>query len=112
MIRDFLLSILILLSSAFVFLYLESPPKAIAQTGTATATKQDGSNMSIILKLLSDVIETRINKSSSLLELTSKLPEVTNVSYANMITEKFMGIPQSLDLQGRALSRSATTSKT
>ena len=112
MIRNFLLSILILLSSAFVFLYLESPPKVIAQTGTATATKQDGGNMSIILKLLSDVIETRINKSSSLLELTSKLPEVTNVSYANMITEKFMGIPQSLDLQGRALSRSATTSKT
>ena len=108
MIRNFLLSILILmliLSSAFVFLYLESPPKVIAQTGTATATKQDGGNMSIILKLLSDVIETRINKSSSLLELTSKLPEVTNVSYANMITEKFMGIPQSLDLQKRNIAR-------
>jgi hypothetical protein len=108
MIRNFLLSILILmliLSSAFVLLYLESPPKVIAQTGTATATKQDGGNMSIILKLLSDVIETRINKSSSLLELTSKLPEVTNVSYANMITEKFMGIPQSLDLQKRNIAR-------
>ena len=105
MIRNFLLSILILLSSAFVLLYLESPPKVIAQTGTAIATKQDGGNMSIILKLLSDVIETRINKSSSLLELTSKLPEVTNVSYANMITEKFMGIPQSLDLQKRNIAR-------
>ncbi|HEX5892283.1 MAG TPA: hypothetical protein VFY41_05425 [Nitrososphaeraceae archaeon] len=46
--------------------------------------------MSIILKLLSNIIETRINKSYSLLELTSKLPEVTNVWYANMITEKFM----------------------
>ena len=96
---------MLILSSAFVFLYLESPPKVIAQTGTATATKQDGGNMSIILKLLSDVIETRINKSSSLLELTSKLPEVTNVSYANMITEKFMGIPQSLDLQKRNIAR-------
>jgi hypothetical protein len=93
------------LSSAFVLLYLESPSKAITQTGTATTTKQDGGNMSIILKLLSDVIETRINKSSSLLELTSKLPEVTNVSYANMITEKFMGIPQSLDLQKRNIAR-------
>lgn len=96
---------MLILSSAFVLLYLESPPKVIAQTGTATATKQDGGNMSIILKLLSDVIETRINKSSSLLELTSKLPEVTNVSYANMITEKFMGIPQSLDLQKRNIAR-------
>jgi hypothetical protein len=98
---------MLILSLAFVFLYLESPPRVIAQTGTATATKQDGGNMSmsIILKLLSDVIETRINKSSSLLELTSKLPEVTNVSYANMITEKFMGIPQSLDLQKRNIAR-------
>lgn len=96
---------MLILSSAFVLLYLESPPKVITQIGTATATKQDGGNMSIILKMLSDVIETRINKSSSLLELTSKLPEVTNVSYANMITEKFMGIPQSLDLQKRSIAR-------
>jgi dynactin complex subunit len=90
----------------------------MTQIGTATTTKrpqlssdqnhtlvetakiiEGGNNMSIILKLLSNIIETRINKSYSLLELTSKLPEVTNVSYANMITEKFMGIPQNLDLQ-------------
>ena len=127
MIRNFLLSILILvliLSSAFVFLYLENPLKTVTQIGTATATKrpqlssdqnytlvetakiiEGGNNMSIILKLLSNIIETRINKSSSLLELTSKLPEVTNVSYANMITEKFMGIPQNLDLQKRDIAR-------
>jgi hypothetical protein len=125
MIRNFLLFILIfilILSSASVFLYLENPPKVITQAGTATIAKQsqssdqnhtftetskiiDGGNMSIILKLLSNVIETRVNKSSSLLELTSKLPEVTNVSYANMITEKFMGIPQSLDLQKRDIAR-------
>jgi hypothetical protein len=127
MIRNFLLSILILvliLSSAFVFLYLENPLKTVTRIGTATATKrpqlssdqnytlvetariiEGGNNMSIILKLLSNIIETRINKSSSLLELTSKLPEVTNVSYANMITEKFMGIPQNLDLQKRDIAR-------
>jgi hypothetical protein len=126
MIRNFLLSILILiliLLSAFIFLYLESSPKIIAQTEIATTTKQpqlssdqnhtlaettkiiEGGNMSILSKLLSNVIETRINKSSSLLELTSKLSEVTNVSYANMITEKFMGIPQNLDLQKRDIAR-------
>jgi hypothetical protein len=96
----------------------------VTQIGTATATKrpqlssdqnhtlvetakiiEGNNNMSIILKLLSNIIETRINKSSSLLELTSKLPEVTNVSYANMITEKFMGIPQNLDLQKRDIAR-------
>jgi hypothetical protein len=127
MTRNLLLSILILvliLSSAFIFLYLENPLKTVTQIGTATATKrpqlssdqnhtlvetakiiEGNNNMSIILKLLSNIIETRINKSSSLLELTSKLPEVTNVSYANMITEKFMGIPQNLDLQKRGIAR-------
>jgi hypothetical protein len=45
------------------------------------------------------------NKSMYAVELTSKLPEVTNVSYANMITEKFMGIPQNLDLQKRDIAR-------
>lgn len=115
---------MLILSSAFVFLYLENPLKIMTQIGTATTTKrpqlssdqnhtlvetakiiEGGNNMSIILKLLSNIIETRINKSYSLLELTSKLPEVTNVSYANMITEKFMGIPQNLDLQKRDIAR-------
>lgn len=115
---------MLILSSAFVFLYLENPLKTMTQIGTATTTKrpqlssdqnhtlvetakiiEGGNNMSIILKLLSNIIEIRINKSYSLLELTSKLPEVTNVSYANMITEKFMGIPQNLDLQKRDIAR-------
>jgi hypothetical protein len=70
MIRNFLLSIIkliLIISSTSIFLYLESPPIEIAQTGTATAAKQpqssdqnhtfaetskiiDGGNMSIILK--------------------------------------------------------------
>jgi hypothetical protein len=133
MIRKFLLSILTLtlvLSSAYAFLYLESPLKAIAiaQTDTTPAkTKQpqpsfdqnqtglglvktskiiESGNTSSILKLLSNVIEARFNKSSSLLELTSKLPVVTNVSYSEAITERFMGIPQDLDLQKRDVAQS------
>jgi hypothetical protein len=119
---------MLILSSAYVFLYRESLPKAIAQTDKTIATiKQtqrsfdqnqagpglvktskiiEGGNSSSILKLLSNVIETRFDKSSSLLELTSKLPEVTNVSYADAITERFMGIPQNLDLQKRDIAQS------
>jgi hypothetical protein len=99
----------------------ESPLKTTAQIDAKTAPKQpqpssdqnqidlgltetskvigDGNmSMSTILKLLSNVIETRLNKSATLLELTSKLPEVIYISYANSITERFMGIPQDLDL--------------
>jgi hypothetical protein len=112
MIRNLLLSILTLMlvhSAALSFPYLESPPNALAQVKTTIAKEQpqqsfdqnqtglglletskiiqdDNMSMSTILKLLPKVIETRLNKSAILLELTSKLPEVTSISYANAIT--------------------------
>src|SRR5574339_418248 len=46
-------------------------------------------------KLLADVFETRINKITHLLEVTSGYPAVRNISYANQIGEEFMGIPES-----------------
>jgi Cache domain len=126
MLGSYLLTIMI-----FMLIFstnFESPLKTTAQIDTKTATKQpqstsdqnqtdlgpretfkvieDGNiSMSTILKLLSKVIETRLNKSSTLLELTSKLPEVTNISYANAISEKFMGIPQDIDLQKRNVAK-------
>lgn len=131
MIRSLLTSVLILMlifSTIFTFLDFESPLKAIAQIDPMKTTKQhlsssiqnqtglveisklmEGGNMSTILKLLSSVIETRFNKSTAILEITSKLPEVTNISYANAITEKFMGIPQDLDLQKRNVAADVLT---
>ena len=131
MIRNILLSILTLMlvhSTALSFPYLESPPNGLAQVKTTIAKEQlqqsfdqnqtglglletskiiqdDNMSMSTILKLMPNVIETRLNKSATLLELTSKLPEVTNISYANAITGRFMGIPQDLDLQKRNIAR-------
>jgi Cache domain len=130
MIRSLLASVPILMlifSTIFTFLDFKSPFKAIAQIDPMTTTKhllsssiqnQTGlvetsnlmdSNMSTILKLLSSVIETRLNKSTAILEITSNLPEVTNISYANAITEKFMGIPQDLDLQKRNVATDVLT---
>lgn len=119
MIRSLLASILIFMlifSTIFTFLDFVSPLKAIGQTDPMITTKQhqsssnqnqtglvktsnlmEGGNMSTVLKLLASVIETRLNRSTAILEVTSKLPEVTNISHANAITEKFMGIPQDLD---------------
>lgn len=131
MIRSLLTSVLILMlifSTIFTFLDFEGPLKAIAQIDPMKTAKQhlsssiqnqtglvetsklmEGGNMSTILKLLSSVIETRFNKSTAILEITSKLPEVTNISYANAITEKFMGIPQDLDLQKRNVATDVLT---
>jgi hypothetical protein len=118
---------MLIFSTMFAFPNFENHLKTIAQIDTKTAAKQpppssnqnqtdlglretskveDGNmSMSTILKLLSNAIETRLNKSATLLDLTSKLPEVTNTSYSNAITEKFKGIPQDLDLQKRNVAR-------
>jgi hypothetical protein len=117
---------MLIFSTMFAFLNFESSRRAIAQIDTTTATKQpqpssdqnqtalglvgtprmiEANNISTILELLSTIIETRINKSAAILDITSKLPAVTNISYANAITEKFMGIPQDLDLQKRNVAR-------
>lgn len=65
----------------------------------------ENSNINTLLELLSTIVETRINGTAALLELTSKLPEVKNIQYVNSIDEKFMGIPPDLDLQKRNIAR-------
>lgn len=78
------------------------------KTGLGFVEKLDAmenSNINTLLELLSTIVETRINGTAALLELTSKLPEVKNIQYVNSIDEKFMGIPSDLDLQKRNIAR-------
>ena len=55
----------------------------------------------LLLQMLANILETRINETAALLELTSKLPEVRDMQYVSSITEEFMGIPQNLDSEKR-----------
>jgi hypothetical protein len=53
---------------------------------------------------LADNLENRLNKSTAILEITSKLPEIKNVSYANMLNNTLKtlhGIPKDADLAKR-----------
>lgn len=78
------------------------------KTGLGFVEKLDAmenSNINTLLELLSTIVETRINGTAALLELTSKLPEVKNIQYVYSIDEKFMGIPPDLDLQKRNIAR-------
>jgi hypothetical protein len=59
----------------------------------------------LVLQLLANILETRINGTAALLELTSKLPEVTNVQHVSSITEESMGIPQNLDSEKRKVAQ-------
>ena len=59
----------------------------------------------LILKLLADNLENRLNKSAIILEITGDLPQVKNVSYANSISSELHGIPKDIDIAKRKVAQ-------
>ncbi|MDQ3836349.1 MAG: hypothetical protein M3270_05375, partial [Thermoproteota archaeon] len=45
------------------------------------------------VRVLADELETRINKSGEILEITSKLPQVSSTPFASSISPQLHGIP-------------------
>jgi hypothetical protein len=61
-----------------------------------------------LVKLLADDLENRLNKSAAILEITGELPQVKNVSYANMLNNTLKtlhGIPKDADLAKRNVAQ-------
>ncbi|MDQ3837024.1 MAG: cache domain-containing protein, partial [Thermoproteota archaeon] len=54
-----------------------------------------------MVSVLADDLETRINKSGAILEITSKLPEVRSAPFAGSIASELHGIPKDLDSSKR-----------
>ena len=85
-------------------------PKSGIQNETAESTTP--TDRSLIVKLLADNLENRINKSAAILETTSELPQVKNVSYANSISSELHGIPKDLDIAKRKVAQDILASDT
>lgn len=60
-------------------------------------------------KLLANSLENTLNKSATVLEITSKLPEVKSVSYATSISPKLHGIPKDADIAKRGVAQAILT---
>lgn len=90
---------------------LQQPYMVMAQTTNSSSssptsqnqTKQIIANDKLIVRLLADSLANRLNKTAAILEVTSLLPQVRNVPYANSISPAFHGIPQNLDSPKRAI---------
>jgi hypothetical protein len=65
---------------------------------------------SLLVKLLADDLENRLNKSAAILEITGELPQVRNVSYASSISSELHGIPEDLDIAKRIVARNILAS--
>ena len=60
------------------------------------------------VKLLAQSMENRLEKDAAVLEITSMLPEVKDVSYAHMLNntiEQLKGIPQNADILKRQIAK-------
>lgn len=79
------------------------------QNKTAAAAER-ATDSGLIAKLLADNLETSLNKSSAILEVTSKLPEVNSTFYSTSISSELHGIPQDLDIPKRKVAQDILTS--
>src|SRR5688572_10074794 len=61
----------------------------------------------LIVKLLADNLENRLNKSAVILEITGELPQVKNVSY--VISSELHGIPKDIDIVKRKVAQDILT---
>jgi hypothetical protein len=75
----------------------------VIQNKTAESTIL--ADRSLLLKLLADDLENRLNKSAAILEITGELPQVKNVSYASSISSELHGIPEDHDNAKRIVAR-------
>ena len=69
-----------------------------------TAESTIPADRSLLVKLLADNLENRLNKSAAILEITGELPQVKNASYASSISSELHGIPKDLDIAKRKVA--------
>jgi hypothetical protein len=78
----------ILVLSAIIVVTPSLSSSQSSQTDSSTVTVQHN-----MVKLLADMVRNKLHDAVNLLEITSKDPVIQNVSFANFITNKYMGIP-------------------
>ena len=76
--------------------------KSVIQNKTAESTIP--ADRSLLVKLLANNLENRLNKSAAILEITGELPQVKNASYASSINSELHGIPIDLDIAKRKVA--------
>jgi hypothetical protein len=75
------------------------------QTETKEKEIVDAYQKNPIVNILANDLETRINKSGAILEITSRLPEVKFTPFANSINPELHGIPKDVDLPKRKVAQ-------
>src|SRR5919199_1058673 len=78
------------------------------QQDQQTLIGSSNKDKTLTVSLLADNLENRLNKSAAILEITSKLPEVKNPTYASSLNQTLRtlhGIGRDLDIQKRKVAQ-------
>jgi hypothetical protein len=121
------LVITLCLLSTFIILLLDigtiniqdkvfEPASAQANINTNYNTTDSNStqnNISLITNILAKNLENRIQKAGAILDITSKLPQARDVSYAHLLNQTLNtlhGIPQNADIEKRQVVKNILSS--
>lgn len=80
---------------------------------TGSSDTQKNKNILLITNILAKNLENHIQKGAAILEITSKLPQVRNVSYAHLLNQTLdtlHGIPQYADIEKRQVAKNILSS--
>jgi len=115
--KDYLIFLALISSlSGVAFMTIASASYINAATNSTTSTNNNSAITSatdLITKILAKNLENHLQKAGALLEITSKLPQVRNVSYAhflNQTLDTLHGIPQQADIENRQVGKNIVSS--
>ncbi len=92
-------------------LMVSPPPSSLSSSitdlnQTETAAKEIiDAYQNPIVNILANELETRINKSGAILEITSRLPEVNSAPFTSSISPEVHGIPRDADMPKRKVAQ-------
>jgi hypothetical protein len=82
-----------------------SPPLSYSTTTIRDLDRTQAYAVEEKVRVLADELETRINKSGEILEITSKLPQVSSTPFASSISPELHGIPEDADMPKRKVAQ-------
>ena len=107
--------VLLILSSSSMDAITATANKAIMHvnninsSGSTHSLQANNTQSSMIItKLLANNLQNRLQKAGALLEITSKLPQVNNTSFANLLNQTLTtlhGIPKDADIKKRQIAQ-------
>src|SRR5687767_15724785 len=95
-----ILATLVILMSLII-----SPPLSYSTTTIRNLDRTQADVAEEKVRVLADELETRINKSGEILEITSKLPQVSSAPFASSISPELHGIPEDADMPKRKVAQ-------